>query len=163
MSNRKDAKGCQASSANATAEMTDEQREAICYKSKLLNKYFDSYDKLIQEEDAYKKAHEAELQIKEARTKEALEVENAAKAYLEVVEQNKKLRAEMAQKEQAFYDQYKEKLCEFSKNHKGYHLTYTYDGKNIEFKVEENRQNSLQEYIDSQNKLMRKFFDNFWF
>ena len=54
-------------------EMTDEQREAICYKSKLLNKYFDNYDELVEAEAEFKKAHEAELKAKEdaARAREA--------------------------------------------------------------------------------------------
>lgn len=149
--------------ASMPVEMTDEQREAIVYKSKLLNKTFDSWDELVAEEDKFKKAHEAELTAKEERVKAAGEVENAAKAYLELVQENKKVRAEMAKKEQEAYEAYRAKLNEFSKAHKGYHLTYSFDGKNVEFKVEENRQNSLQEYIDSQNSLMRKFFENFWF
>lgn len=149
--------------ASVPTEFSDEQREAIVYKSKLLNKTFDSWDELVEEEAKFKKAHEAELTAKEARIKDAAEIENAAKAYLELIQENKKIRAEMAQKEQQAYDSYKNKLNEFSKAHKGYHLTYSYDGKNVEFKVEENRQNSLQEYIDSQNNLMRKFFENFWF
>lgn len=149
--------------ASMPVEMTDEQREAIVYRSKLLNKTFDSWEELRKAEDAYKAQHEAELKLKEDRSKMAVDVENAAKAYLELVEKNKQERAEMAKNEQKLYDAYKQKLAEFAKVHKGYHLTYVYDGKNIEFKVEENRQNSLQEYVDSQNKLMRKFFDNFWF
>ena len=48
-------------------EMTDEQRESICYKSKLLNKYFDNYEDLLREEDAFKKAHEAELLAKQEK------------------------------------------------------------------------------------------------
>lgn len=149
--------------ASMPVEMTDEQREAIVYKSKLLNKYFDNYDELLEAEDAYKKAHDAQLVAKETRAKAAAEVEDAAKDYLNLIEENKKLKLELAEKEQKAYDAYKQKLNEFSKAHQGYHLTYSYDGKNLEFKVEENKQNALQEYIDSQTKLMHKFFDNFWF
>lgn len=149
--------------APAPVEMTEEQRETVCYKSKLLNKYFDKYEDLVTAEDEYKKAHELELKEKEARQSDAKIVEDAAKAYLELVEKNKQERAEMSKAEDALYSAYKQKLVEFSKNHKNYHLSYSYDGKNVEFKVEENRNTSLQEYIDYQNRLMRNIFDNFWF
>lgn len=65
-------------------EMTEAQREAICYKSKLLNKYFDDYKTMKAEEDAYTKAHEAELKAKAEKKEMADAIEVALKEYYQV-------------------------------------------------------------------------------
>lgn len=64
-------------------EMTDEQKNAICYKSKLLNKYFDNYDELKAEEDAYNKARETALKGKEEKRVKADKVKSAITARVE--------------------------------------------------------------------------------
>ena len=132
--------------ASMPVEMTDEQKEAICYKSKLLNKYFDNYNEMVEAEAAYKKEHEAELKAKEERkalseaVKEAVTKrveaqiaareakEKAYKAYLEACDEADKKVKEAKKNEQ-------EKLTEFCKKHpEGFHdtikigdVTYKFD------------------------------------
>lgn len=64
-------------------EMTDEQKEAICYHSKLLNKYFDSYEELVAAEAPVKKAQKEKEEKAELKRAETSVVESAINAYEE--------------------------------------------------------------------------------
>lgn len=158
----RDEKGRFASMPN---EMTDEQREAICYKSKLLNKYFDDYDKLVQEEDAYKKAHEAELKAKEERK---LEVEAVKTAVTERVEAEVEARKVKAEAYKAYCEACdkadesvrakkkveQEKLTEFCKKHpEGFHDTIKIGDVTYKFDYSTN----VTSYVDPLMKLLTWF------
>ena len=75
-------------------EMTDEMQDAICYKSKLLNKYFDKYDDLVKEETEYKREHEAELKAKEEKKTLADKVSDAIKNRLSVEDNASEIKKE---------------------------------------------------------------------
>ena len=100
-----------------TEEMTAEQLSSICYKSKLLNKYFDTYAELEQAEKKYHEENDAKLKLAEEKKKRAKEVEDAYTEYLAV-------------KEKAYNDiseaekKYLELRDKFAKDYNGYHMTY---------------------------------------
>ena len=48
-------------------EMIDEQKEAIVYRSKLLNKYYESYDDMLKEEAEFKRQNEEKLKAQEEK------------------------------------------------------------------------------------------------
>lgn len=146
-------------------EMTDEQREAICYKSKLLNKYFDSYKEMVKSEDEYKQAHEVELKAKEERkalsesVKEAIThrveaqisareaKEKAYKAYLEACDEADKKVKEAKKAEQ-------EKLTEFCKKYpEGFHDTIKIGDVTYKFDYSTN----VTSYVDPLMKLLTWF------
>jgi len=147
----------------STKEMTEAQRDAICYKSKLLNKYFDSYDEMVKAENEYNKAHAKEIAIKEERSKDLLKVQDIANNYFAVLRKNEEARKLLKEEEEKAYKAYKAQLDEFASKHNGYHLTYRNDGNNIEFKIEENHQNEIEKYLAEQQLRFKKIWDNFWF
>ena len=55
-----------------------------------------------------------------------------------MVAENNKIREQLKSKEESAYQDYRAKMDDFSRTYNNYHLSYAYDGKNIEFKVEEN-------------------------
>lgn len=122
----------------------------VCYKSKLLNKYFDSKDELIKAETEYKEAHAKELQIKEERKLAAEKVDSAIKArdeksvsarskkaeaykiYLSKIEAAKKEYLDVCEAEDKAYNELAaaadKELKDFcQKNPGGYHSTIKYD------------------------------------
>lgn len=142
----RDEKGRFASEPCQVEEFTDEQKEAICYKSKLLNKYFDTYQEMLDAENAYKKEHEAELLAKETRKKDAEEVKKAIQESLDAQKEASKIKREAYEKYLAACDEAdklvqekerakKEKLTDFCKKYpEGFHETikigdvdYTYN------------------------------------
>ena len=146
-------------------EMTDEQREAICYKSKLLNKYFDDYDKLVQEEDAYKKAHEVELKAKEERKAESEAVKLAVAERVEAEIEARKVKAEAYKAYCEACDKAdetvkakrkveQEKLTEFCKKHpEGFHDTIKIGDVTYKFDYSTN----VTSYVDPLMKLLTWF------
>ena len=145
-------------------EMTDEQREAICYKSKLLNKYFDDYSEMVKAEDEYKKAHEAELKAKEQRKAEADEVKKAIEARVNAEIESRKIKAEAYRAYLEACDNAevkvleakkveKEKLSEFCKNHpEGFHDTIKIGDVTYNYSYSENNH-----HLDSFAKLLGWF------
>ena len=104
-------------------EMTDAQREAICYHSKLLNKYFESYDDMLREEAEFKRQNEEKLKKQAERKERAAEVEDAYKKTLEARDQARKLIEEADKK-------YYELRNKFIQDFGSYHISYTNtDGK----------------------------------
>ena len=135
----------------------------VCYKSKLLNKYFDSKDELIKAEDAYREAHKKELIAKEERQADVKKIQDAANDYFATLKSNEEKKKELDKEATEKYDAYKRLLDEFAGKHNGYHLTYTNNGGNIEFKIEEARRDEISNIFDAQRKLISQVFDNFWF
>ena len=146
-------------------EMTEEQRSAICYKSKLLNKYFDSYDKLVEEETAYKKAHEAELKAKEDRKLESEAVKSAVAERVQAELEARKIKAEAYKTyceacdkaDEAVASKRKteqEKLTEFCKKHpEGFHDTIKIGDVTYKFDYSTN----VTSYVDPLMKLLTWF------
>jgi hypothetical protein len=99
------------------------------------------------------------------KKQELAEINSAAKTYLDLVKENKKKRdafnEEITKSENEAYKIYKEKIDEFSKKHNGYHLTYKYDGENIEFQIEEVKQKTIQDHFKEMEEA-RKQFNDFW-
>ena len=102
-------------------DMTEQQKEAIFYKSKLLNKYFDTWEELVEEETAYKKAHDEELKAKEEKAKALEAIKDAYKNYLAVVNEQAKAVKEA-------WCKYVELRNDFAEKYHGYHMTYYNDG-----------------------------------
>lgn len=132
--------------------LTEEQKDYMCFKSKLLNKYFDSWDELKKEETAYleeqKKKEDAKLARKAdaAAVQKAFEQKNAAaEVYNKKLLEAEKVRREEIEKINAAYREsikeslsaftnaqnaYNQALADFQKAHpEGYHLTLK-DGNN---------------------------------
>lgn len=147
-----------ASVSKETAESFD-----VCYKSKLLNKYFDSKDELVKAEDEYKEAHKKELQAKEERQADVRKVESAANAYLSKLKDNEEKKKALDKEATDLYQAYRDSINDFAKKHNGYHLTYKSDGDNVEFKVEEARRDEVSDIFEANRKLMRSFLNDFWF
>lgn len=99
-------------------EMTDAQREAIVYRSKLLNKYYESYDDMLREEAEFKRQNEEKERAKAEKTADAKKVEDAYKHLLEVKRQAVK---EIEEAEKMYYEQ----RNAFIEKHGSYHMTYT--------------------------------------
>lgn len=165
----------------AVAEKEPAEDFDVCYKSKLLNKYFDSKDELVKAEAEYKAAHEKELKAKEerklaaekvdatikARDEKYVEVRNkkaaAYKEYLSKIDAAKKDYLGVCDAEEKAYDELSDAadkalkdFCE--KNPGGYHSTIKYDdGSTREYSY--HCQSSSLPAIPSLSEL----FDRFWF
>lgn len=113
---------------DAHDEMTQEQLDAICYKSKLLNKYFDSYEELKAEEDAYRKEHDEKLKLAEEKKARAKEIEDLYR-HLQEVKREAVKAINDAEKE------YIDKRNEFVKDYGSFHMSYFNNGKTEELSV----------------------------
>lgn len=131
------------------------------YYSEILDKYFDTVKELEEAEKAEEEKKKLHSKEKEERQQAVAEVQKAANDYLSVVAENNKIREQLKSKEESAYQDYKAKMDDFSRTYNNYHLSYTYDGKNIEFKVEENRYISLQEYINQRERMLKQMFSDF--
>lgn len=164
----------------AQNEMTDEQKEAICYKSKLLNKYFDSYEELVAAEAPVKQAQKEKEEKALAKKADADVVQaafvdfNAAKKAYEKAEAaasekcnavinqarseyNKDL-ADVTAKLQEAERVYNMALEKFQEKHpEGYHLTLK-DGDNS-VNIYSGRSNRLNIAFDS---WINHWFDDFF-
>ena len=132
------------------------------YYSEILNKNFDTIEELEKEEKAEQEKKVLISKEKEERQKAVAEIQDAANDYLKLVTKNNEVRNQLKEKEDLAYNEYKNKLSDFSKAHKNYHLSYTYNGDNVEFKVEEIRYVSVKEYMEQQNAIVRKMMDEFF-
>lgn len=124
------------------------------------------YTDLAEAEEASKKFEEEQTAKKDAALARKADVEvvqNAANAYLDLVAENNKKREELKKAEAEAYEAYKKELNDFSNKHKGYHLTYTSDGENVEFKVEEAKSGLLEKEIDNIRRKTFNLFNSFWF
>lgn len=125
-----------------------------------------SYKTVEELEMAEKQVAEAKAKAdaeKAAKTKELASLNEAANAYLALVNSNAKIRANLDEEERAAYNKYKAELNKFAEAHNGYHLTYKKNGDSIEFEVEDVRQERLEAYHEEQKKLVRAILNNFWF
>ena len=124
------------------------------------------YTDLAEAEAASKKFEEEQAAKKDAALARKADVEvvqNAANAYLDLVAENNKKREELKNAEAEAYEAYKKELNDFSNKHKGYHLTYTSDGENVEFKVEEAKSGLLEKELDNIRRKTFNLFNSFWF
>lgn len=103
---------------NECNEMTDAQKEAIVYRSKLLNKYFENYSDMLREEAEFKRVNEEKLKKQEEKKARAKEVEEA---YLHYEEVKRKAYSEISEAEQNWV----ELRNKFAQDYGGYHMTYT--------------------------------------
>ena len=135
----------------------------MLYKSEVTGKDYKTVEELEKAE------HEVELlktkteEEKKAKQAELVSLNETASAYLKLVEDNKKLRAELKEKEEAAYEKYQAELDEFAKKHNGYHLTYKVNGTNVEFEIKEAHKINLDEYLEESRKEFEKLFRSFWF
>ena len=126
------------------------------YYSEILDKYFDTVKELEEAEKAEEEKKKLRAKEKEERQKEAADVQEAANNFLHLVAENKKIREQLNEKENSAYLDFKTKMDDFSKKHNGYHLSYTYDGKNAEFKVEEVRYVALRDFMEQRQSTIEK-------
>jgi len=106
-------------------EMTEEQREAIVYRSKLLNKYFESYDDMLKEEAEFKKQNEEKLKQQEEKKNRALEIQKAKEHLIEVRKQASDMIKEADKK-------YNDLVNKFIEDYHSYHeSTYENNGKSV--------------------------------
>lgn len=150
-------------SQNNSVEMTKEQQDAVCYKSKLLNKYFDSYADMVHAEEDYRKENAEKLKAKELLQNDVKEVNDFANQYLKLIADNNAIRNGLVKEEEEAYHRYKERLNKFAENHNGYRLVYKRDGDTVEFRVEETRHDIVAKTLADQQKLMLRFLEDFWF
>lgn len=119
-------------------EMTDAQREAIVYRSKLLNKYYESYEDMLRDEAEFKRQHDEELKAKEEKQHALDEIRDAYTTYVNLVDEKNKVVAEAWQKYNALKD-------EFIKKYGYFHMSYYNDGKTKEL--------SLSDVVDEWNRI----------
>lgn len=147
-------------------EKTEGTDYAVCFKSKLLNKYFDSKQELIKAESAYREAHKKELKEKEDRLVDVKSVQSAANDYLTTLKDNNAKKKELDNIAAEKYNTFKSRLDSFAKKHQGYHLTYSADKNGaIEFKVEEARRDELEDAIEESRRMfsaLNNLFNGFW-
>lgn len=129
------------------------------YYSEILDKKFDTPEALKEAEAAHEKKLATVSKEKEERQKEVAKIQDAANDYLKLVSENNKVRQQLKEKENAAYADYKAKIEEFSKAHKNYHLSYTFNGENVEFKVEDARYVSFQEYMEQSHRTIQKMIE----
>jgi len=115
-------------------------------------------EKAEQEVNTNKEKKELALAEKK---QELANINGAVNNYLKLVKENNEKRAELKQAEQEAYEAYRKELDDFSKKHNGYHLTYKYDGDNVEFQIEEVKQKTIEDYFKEMEEA-RQRFNNFW-
>lgn len=106
-----------------------------------------------------------ELAVAEKKA-ELAKINAVANDYLKLVNENNKKRAELKEKENEAYKAYKKELDAFADKHQGYHLTYRYNGDNIEFQIEEVKQKTIEDYIKEMEEARQRFnafWNSFWF
>lgn len=143
-------------------ERADDADFDVCFKSKLLNKYFDSKQELIKAESAYREAHKKELKEKD-RLADVRSVQSAANDYLTTLKDNNAKKKELDDTTAKKYKAFRDCLDSFAKKYQGYHLTYSADKNGaIEFKVEEARRNELEDALEESRRMFNNFFNCFW-
>lgn len=99
-------------------EMTDAQREAIVYHSKVLNKYYESYEDMLREEAEFKRQNEVKLKAQEEKKARAEEVKAAYEGYCKAKKEAAKMVSEAE-------DKWLDLRAKFINDYHGYHMTYT--------------------------------------
>lgn len=127
----------------------------------LEGKYFSSKEECLKAEDKLKSKISAREQAKSKRVEEAKAIENLANKYITKVQENKKIKKSLDEEASKILGEYRQKLNDFAKSNNGYHLTYTLDGDNLVFKVEEAKQSTIEDDMKSLRKTLSDFF--LWF
>lgn len=110
--------------------------------------------------EAEKAKKETALAEKKADLAKLNEVGNA---YLKLVAENDKKRAEFRKAEQEAYKAYEKERDDFAKKNQGYHLTYKVNGDNVEFQIAEiNKKTAVDIYKDMEEtrKLFNSLFES---
>lgn len=144
----------------------------VVYKSKLLNKEFNSIDELKQAEEAFKLEEQKKEEARLAKKAEAVVVEQAINTY-------EATKAECNLTIQEAYEAYKqvvseanrklveaekiadEKLTAWLNAHPGERFHYSYESPDGKVKREYNYLNNRYTFADQFNEL-QKIFTNFW-
>lgn len=130
----------------------------------LEGKYFSSEEECLKAENEVKAKSKQKELAKSKRVEDAKEIERLANEYISKVQENKKIKKTLDEEASTIFSEYKQKLNEFAKNNNGYHLTYTSDGDNLVFKVEEAKQSSVEDSMKSLRKSLSSLSDFFlWF
>lgn len=111
---------CAKNSESEMTEMTPEQKEAIVYRSKLLNKYYESYADLVKDETEFKRQNDEKQKLADVKRARAKEVEDAYQAYLNIKKEAFKNISEAEKK-------YTDLRDKFAQDYHGYHYTYVND------------------------------------
>ena len=98
-------------------EMSQEQKDAIVYYSKILNKYYESYEELKADEAEFKRQNDEKSKALEVKKTRAKEVEDAYLEYQKVKEEAYQQIAEAEKKWIELRDK-------FAEDYHGYHMTY---------------------------------------
>lgn len=109
-------------SHNLCNEMTDAQREAIVYHSKLLNKYYESYEDMLKEEAEFKRQNEEKQKLSEQKKARAEEIKSLKQKTFDARREAQKL---ISDADNAYY----KARAEFIKDYGSYHESYYNDGK----------------------------------
>lgn len=136
------------------------------YKSELkelADKEFESMEACEAEEAKVNEAVKAKEEALAEKKADLAKINEAANYYLKLVADNNEKRNELREAEDKAYADYKKELNAFAEKNQGYHLTYKLDGNNVEFKIEEAKQKTIQEDLDEVRKAFRQIFSNFWF
>lgn len=102
-------------------------RGSVCYKSALLNKYFDSYEDLVKAEEEYERVNAEKIKQAEEKKARAKEVEDAYKVAMQVRKDANKMIAEADKK-------YYELRDAFIKDYKSFHMSYSDDSGDVVIK-----------------------------
>lgn len=130
----------------------------------LEGKYFSSKEECLKAEDEVKSKSKQKELAKSKRVEDAKEIERLANEYISKVQENKKIKKSLDEEASTIFSEYRQKLNEFAKNNNGYHLTYTSDGDNLVFKVEEAKQSSVEDSMKALRKSLSSLSDFFlWF
>ena len=124
-------------------EMTDAQRDAIVYRSKLLNKYFEDYSELVKAEEEFKRVNEEKIRKAEEKKSEAKKVEDAYKKALEV-------RKEAYEKIYEAEKEFNKLRKDFVDKYGSWHITYTNENGEDNFYVSDT--------FNWVNEVMKDFF-----
>lgn len=104
-----------------TKEMTEEQLSSVCYKSKLLNKYFDTWAELQEAERKYHEENDARQKLAEKKKLRAEEIKALKQKTIEARREAQKL---INDADTAYY----KARNEFIKDYGSYHESYYSDG-----------------------------------
>ena len=120
---------CNEKEANTKKEtkQNTEQRGVICYKSNLLNRYFDNHDELVKAEEAYEKENAEKLRQAEEKKLRAKEVEDAYRNAMQVRKDANKAISEADKK-------YYELRDAFIRDYKTFHMSYSDDSGDVVIK-----------------------------
>lgn len=134
----------------------------MLYTSELTNKSYKTVEELEAAEAELIAAQDAKTKEREARQADVVVVQDKMNEYLKLVSENNAKREELKKAEQEAYEAYRAQLDEFAEKHNNYRLTYTINGDNAEFKVEECYAKTFAQQLEEAQERSRRIFENFF-